>query len=80
MMHQDYKSQKVQKILNILFQEWTDNNLRWNESEYGNIADIRIPPSLIWAPDILMYNRLGRHFVLCYNSKYKENYKFCIHS
>ena len=38
-------------------QEWTDNNLRWNESEYGNIADIRVPPSQIWAPDILMYNR-----------------------
>ena len=33
-----------------------DDNLRWNESEYGNIADIRVPPSLIWAPDILMYN------------------------
>jgi len=37
--------------------EWTDNNLRWNESEYGNVKDIRIPPSQIWAPDILMYNR-----------------------
>jgi len=42
--------------------EWTDNNLRWNESEYGNIADIRIPPSLIWAPDILMYNSASESF------------------
>ena len=38
-------------------QEWTDNNLRWNESEYGDIKDLRIPPAYIWAPDILMYNR-----------------------
>ena len=57
MMHQDYESQKVQKIFNILFQEWTDNNLRWNESEYENVKDIRVPPSQIWGPDILMYNR-----------------------
>merc|ERR1711923_32545 len=25
--------------------EWTDDNLRWNESEYGNVRDLRIPPS-----------------------------------
>jgi len=42
--------------------EWTDNNLRWNQSEYGNIQDIRIPPSLIWAPDILMYNSASESF------------------
>ena len=39
------------------FQEWTDNNLRWNETEYGNVKDLRFPPSTIWTPDILMYNR-----------------------
>ena len=39
------------------FQEWIDNNLRWNESEYGNVKDLRFPPSTIWTPDILMYNR-----------------------
>ena len=38
-------------------QEWTDSNLMWNESEYENIKDLRIPPAYIWAPDILMYNR-----------------------
>merc|ERR1719499_2281410 len=42
--------------------EWTDNNLRWNESEYGNIADIRVPPSQIWAPEILMYNSASESF------------------
>ena len=35
-----------------------DVNLAWNESEYGNVQDVRIPPSSLWKPDILMYNRL----------------------
>ena len=38
-------------------QEWTDANMKWNESEYNNVKDIRIPPSQLWKPDILMYNR-----------------------
>ena len=42
-------------------QEWTDVNLKWNESEYGNIKDIRMPPNLLWKPDILMYNRSAYH-------------------
>ena len=40
-----------------LLQEWTDVNLKWNESEYGMVKDIRMPPSSLWKPDILMYNR-----------------------
>ena len=38
-----------------------DVNLAWNESEYGNVQDVRIPPSSLWKPDILMYNRLVGH-------------------
>ena len=38
-------------------QEWEDANMRWNESEYGNVKDIRVPPGQLWKPDILMYNR-----------------------
>ena len=37
--------------------EWDDVNLAWNESEYGGVQDVRIPPSSLWKPDILMYNR-----------------------
>jgi nicotinic acetylcholine receptor len=37
--------------------EWEDVNLAWNTSEYGNVEDVRIPPSALWKPDILMYNR-----------------------
>ena len=42
----------------LSLQEWMDVNLAWNESEYGNVQDVRIPPSSLWKPDILMYNRL----------------------
>jgi len=42
--------------------EWTDVNLAWNESEYGNVQDVRIPPSQIWKPDILMYNSASEAF------------------
>jgi len=38
-------------------QEWNDYNLAWNESEYGNVSSVRIPPDNIWRPDIFMYNR-----------------------
>jgi len=60
-MDVDEKSQQM--ITNVwLNMEWTDNNLRWNESEYGNVKDLRIPPSYIWAPDILMYNSASESF------------------
>ena len=49
------------KFIWFHFKEWTDDNLRWNESEYENVKDIRVPPSTIWAPDILMYNRWAGH-------------------
>ena len=45
-------------VLSILcVQEWTDVNLKWNKSEYGDVEDIRIPPHKLWKPDVLMYNR-----------------------
>jgi len=42
----------------LLLQEWNDFNLAWNATEYGGISSVRIPPKLIWKPDILLYNRL----------------------
>jgi nicotinic acetylcholine receptor len=42
--------------------EWTDVNLKWNKSEYGNVEDIRIPPHRLWKPDVLMYNSADEAF------------------
>lgn len=40
-----------------VIQEWNDYNLRWNETEYGGVKDLRITPNKLWKPDVLMYNR-----------------------
>jgi nicotinic acetylcholine receptor len=42
--------------------EWSDINMKWNKSEYGNIEDIRMPPSRLWKPDVLMYNSADEAF------------------
>ncbi|KAH9493854.1 hypothetical protein DERF_014582 [Dermatophagoides farinae] len=39
-----------------LDQEWIDEFLQWNSSEFGNISKIRIPCQSIWLPDIVLYN------------------------
>ncbi|XP_063598331.1 neuronal acetylcholine receptor subunit alpha-7-like [Penaeus indicus] len=46
--------------------EWTDHNLIWNESEYGGVADLRIPPKYLWTPDVLMYNSADEAFSSMY--------------
>ncbi|KOB71500.1 Glutamate dehydrogenase, partial [Operophtera brumata] len=40
--------------------EWTDYNLRWNDSEYGGVKDLRITPNKLWKPDVLMYNSCSK--------------------
>ncbi|XP_059487020.1 neuronal acetylcholine receptor subunit alpha-7 isoform X5 [Neocloeon triangulifer] len=42
--------------------EWNDYNLRWNESEYGGVKDLRITPTKLWKPDVLMYNSADEGF------------------
>ncbi|XP_023333966.1 neuronal acetylcholine receptor subunit alpha-7 isoform X2 [Eurytemora carolleeae] len=48
--------------------EWNDANLKWNASEYGNVADVRIPPKYIWKPDLLMYNSADEAFDSTYST------------
>ncbi|XP_035894998.1 neuronal acetylcholine receptor subunit alpha-7 isoform X6 [Anopheles stephensi] len=42
--------------------EWNDYNLRWNDSEYGGVRDLRITPNKLWKPDVLMYNSADEGF------------------
>merc|ERR1711973_50615 len=35
---------------------WTDERLKWNPAEYGNIDALRIPGRDVWAPDMEIYN------------------------
>ncbi|XP_014680695.1 PREDICTED: acetylcholine receptor subunit alpha-like [Priapulus caudatus] len=41
---------------------WNDRNLTWTPSDYGNITMIRVPSSLIWKPDIYLYNTARADF------------------
>ncbi|XP_046437588.1 neuronal acetylcholine receptor subunit alpha-7-like isoform X2 [Daphnia pulex] len=49
--------------------DWNDYNLRWNSSEFGGVKDLRIPPTRIWKPDVLMYNSADEEF----DSTYQTN-------
>ena len=58
----DIDVKNKRRLIKYFVQEWTDSNMRWDESEYGGVKDIRVPPSSLWKPDILMYNRLDLNF------------------
>lgn len=48
------------------FKGWTDYRLEWNESEFDNIPVLRLPPSMVWLPEIVLENKYAtfRHHVL----------------
>ncbi|CAD5123976.1 DgyrCDS12281 [Dimorphilus gyrociliatus] len=39
-----------------LEQEWTDERLTWDPSDYNGLEVLRIPCQRIWLPDIVLYN------------------------
>ena len=39
------------------FQEWNDDKLCWEPSEYGGVEEIYVPSEIIWLPDIILYNK-----------------------
>ncbi|KAL7640435.1 UNVERIFIED_CONTAM: hypothetical protein RMT77_008710 [Armadillidium vulgare] len=46
--------------------EWTDHNLKWNDTDYGGVSDLRIHPKYLWTPDVLMYNSADEAFSSLY--------------
>ncbi|CAG2065662.1 unnamed protein product, partial [Timema podura] len=36
---------------------WTDEKLKWNASDYGDLSVLHIADHEIWQPDIVLYNR-----------------------
>ncbi|XP_062849142.1 neuronal acetylcholine receptor subunit alpha-7 [Trichomycterus rosablanca] len=41
---------------------WVDYYLQWNMSDYPGVTNVRFPDSLIWRPDILLYNSADERF------------------
>lgn len=45
---------------------WTDYRLAWNESEFDNIDILRLPPSMVWLPEIVLENNNDAQFQVAY--------------
>ncbi|XP_058817102.1 acetylcholine receptor subunit alpha-like 1 isoform X2 [Topomyia yanbarensis] len=56
--------------------DWSDDKLRWNPANYGNLDVIRIHPDTVWKPDLVLYNNArgsdnlhyGNTNILLYNN------------
>ncbi|XP_052868513.1 neuronal acetylcholine receptor subunit alpha-7-like [Anopheles cruzii] len=55
---------------------WNDPKLTWDPAQYGNLDVIRMDPTIVWRPDVMLYNNAGgsdnHHYgdtnVLVYNT------------
>ncbi len=36
---------------------WNDDQLQWDEADYGGISVLRLPPDKVWKPDIVLFNK-----------------------
>ncbi|KAJ8015380.1 hypothetical protein DPEC_G00025530 [Dallia pectoralis] len=43
-------------------QTWHDAYLRWDKEDYDGLEVIRIPSSLVWRPDLVLYNKADDDF------------------
>ncbi|XP_072051067.1 LOW QUALITY PROTEIN: neuronal acetylcholine receptor subunit beta-4-like [Amphiura filiformis] len=45
-----------------LKQGWTDYRLEWDVTKYENISILRVPSSMIWLPDLVLYNNADGNY------------------
>ncbi|OQV13811.1 Acetylcholine receptor subunit beta-like 2 [Hypsibius exemplaris] len=43
-------------------QEWNDTKLKWNPKEYGGVERLYVPSTMIWLPDIVLYNNADGNY------------------
>ncbi len=48
--------QKITACHSWSFQSWHDIVLKWDPADFGGVAEVRVPVSEIWTPDIVLYN------------------------
>nr|XP_012289463.1 acetylcholine receptor subunit delta isoform X1 [Aotus nancymaae] len=46
---------------------WTDSRLMWNAEEFGNISVLRLPPDMVWLPEIVLENNNDGSFQISYS-------------
>ena len=40
--------------------QWIDYRLTWDPEQYRGVKMIRVPASMVWRPDIIIYNQVAR--------------------
>ncbi|XP_067417141.1 acetylcholine receptor subunit delta isoform X2 [Emydura macquarii macquarii] len=45
---------------------WTDYRLQWNKSEFGGLEILRLPPDMLWVPEIVLENNNDGFFQIAY--------------
>ncbi|XP_072033889.1 neuronal acetylcholine receptor subunit alpha-10-like [Amphiura filiformis] len=52
-------NEKFQTITTMVWltQRWTDEYLMWDPQKYNNISTFRIPSTMLWLPDTVLYNK-----------------------
>ena len=51
-----YYSSAVTYWVYCLLQQWDDEFLSWEPSEYGGVEDITVAQKSVWLPDLLVEN------------------------
>ncbi|KAF5919361.1 hypothetical protein HPG69_010762 [Diceros bicornis minor] len=46
---------------------WTDSRLQWDAEEFGNISVLRLPPDMLWLPEIVLENNNDGSFQISYS-------------
>uniref|UniRef100_A0A8D2PRZ9 Cholinergic receptor nicotinic delta subunit n=1 Tax=Zosterops lateralis melanops TaxID=1220523 RepID=A0A8D2PRZ9_ZOSLA len=50
----------------LLWGGWTDYRLQWNKSEFGGVEVLRLPPDMLWLPEIVLENNNDGLFEVAY--------------
>uniref|UniRef100_A0A8C9L3R2 Cholinergic receptor nicotinic delta subunit n=1 Tax=Panthera tigris altaica TaxID=74533 RepID=A0A8C9L3R2_PANTA len=53
-------------LSNLISLGWTDPRLQWDAEEFGNISVLRLPPDMLWLPEIVLENNNDGSFQISY--------------
>uniref|UniRef100_A0A8D0GM91 Neurotransmitter-gated ion-channel ligand-binding domain-containing protein n=1 Tax=Sphenodon punctatus TaxID=8508 RepID=A0A8D0GM91_SPHPU len=60
-------------------QQWYDQRLYYNQSEFEGIASLQVPWDMVWLPDIVLENNIDGNFEVAYFANvliYPEGYMY----
>ncbi|XP_057602249.1 acetylcholine receptor subunit delta isoform X2 [Hippopotamus amphibius kiboko] len=55
-------------LSNLISLGWTDSRLQWDAEAFGNISVLRLPPDMVWLPEIVLENNNDGSFQISYSS------------